>query len=232
MRPAQAARSRFGRHPFRPIRLRLERLENRSVPAQITWDGGPTGNGTNWLDPTNWRDTNGNDVLPGANDDVTIASTGSNPTIAVGASTAVRSITSSRNLDLTAGTLTVGATANQFATLILDGGTFSPADGASLIGGDLKGPGQFTNVVGLTLTVTKTQFDATVVNNGTLVAHGTVPFNGGVAAAAGSTLRVQGDAANGIANIVFPAASPTAAHWSYPACWRPTPPRSPSTAAR
>src|SRR5439155_9237755 len=51
---------------------------------------------------------------------------------------------------------------------------------------------------------TNTDFDATVVNNGTLVVHGTAHFNGGVAAPSGSTLRVQGDAANGAANVVFP----------------------------
>src|SRR5438552_12960769 len=110
MRPAQPVRPRPGRCPLRPTRLRLERLEDRTVPAQVAWDGGPTGSGTNWLDPANWRDAQGNDVLPGAGDDVTLGSTGSSPTVVVGGSTAVRSITSGRNIQLTGGTLAVGAT--------------------------------------------------------------------------------------------------------------------------
>jgi hypothetical protein len=190
---------------FRLTRLRLELLEDRSVPAAIAWDGGPTGNGTNWLDPTNWRDTNGNDVLPGPNDDVTIGATGSNPTVVLGGDTAVRSVTTNgHKVQLTGGTLTVGATVNKFTTLILDGGTFNPADGASLTGSDITGTGTFTNPAGRTLTATSTDFDATVVNNGTLVAHGTVHFNGGVSAPANSLLRVQGDATNGTANVIFP----------------------------
>jgi hypothetical protein len=62
------------RRSFRP---RLEVLEDRAVPAMIAWDGGPTGNGTDWLDATNWA----GDVQPGAADDVTLGSTGGNPTI-------------------------------------------------------------------------------------------------------------------------------------------------------
>jgi hypothetical protein len=46
----------------------LEQLEDRTVPAMIVWDGGPTGQGTNWLDPANWV----GDVLPGPNDDAVI----------------------------------------------------------------------------------------------------------------------------------------------------------------
>ena len=57
----------------------FEALEGRAAPAIIAWDGGPTGNGTDWLDPVNWA----GDVLPGAGDDVFIGSTGSNPTIKI-----------------------------------------------------------------------------------------------------------------------------------------------------
>lgn len=48
--------------------MRLERLEDRTVPATILWDGGPTGQGTNWLEPVNWV----GDMLPGPNDDAVI----------------------------------------------------------------------------------------------------------------------------------------------------------------
>src|SRR5262245_31335068 len=141
MRPTQPKRPRLGGRRFRSTYLRLERLEDRAVPAAITWDGGPTGNGTNWLDAANWRDAGGNDVLPGAGDDVTVDATGSSPIVVLGGSTAVRSITSTRTLQLTGGTLTLGATANRFYLLTLDGGTLSPADGASFTGGTIRGPG-------------------------------------------------------------------------------------------
>jgi len=51
------------------IRLHVDQLELRAVPAVIAWDGGPTGMGTNWLDRVNWV----GDVLPGANDDAVVA---------------------------------------------------------------------------------------------------------------------------------------------------------------
>ena len=49
--------------------LRLDRLEDRTVPTAIQWSGGPNGTGSNWLDPSNWA----GGVLPGPNDDVVIA---------------------------------------------------------------------------------------------------------------------------------------------------------------
>src|SRR4051794_29353440 len=42
------AMSRPGR-PFRPRVLDVQRLEDRTLPATIAWDGGPTGNGTDWI---------------------------------------------------------------------------------------------------------------------------------------------------------------------------------------
>src|SRR5688572_5104883 len=109
IRPAQPLRPRRGGRRFRSTYLRLERLDDRAVPAVIAWDGGPTGNGTHWLDAANWRDAAGIDALPTAADDVTLDATGASPTIVLGNSTAVRSITSTRALQLTGGTLTLGA---------------------------------------------------------------------------------------------------------------------------
>src|SRR5437764_14975482 len=101
----------------RPARRpRLEALEVRAAPAVIQWDGGPTGNGTDWLDPVNWA----GDVRPAAGDDAALGPTGSSPEIIVGA-TAVRTVSSTRALRLT-GTLTVGAALSSFADLTFAGG--------------------------------------------------------------------------------------------------------------
>ena len=50
----------------------LDHLEDRTVPSTIQWSGGPTGTGTNWLEPTNWV----GGAVPGANDDAVIAALG------------------------------------------------------------------------------------------------------------------------------------------------------------
>ena len=80
------------RDPVWPSRrwrkLRVERLEARDLPAFILWDGGPGGNGTDWLTAVNWL----GDVLPGPTDDVDIFDSGMNPTITLGANTEVRSV--------------------------------------------------------------------------------------------------------------------------------------------
>src|SRR5262245_49644182 len=108
----------------RPVRPRLERLEGRAVPATVVWDGGPTGNGTDWLDPVNWQ----GDVLPGPGDDAQVGPTGNSPEIVVGA-TAVRSASSTRAIRL-AGPLTVGAATSSFADLTLAGGTLDAQNNA------------------------------------------------------------------------------------------------------
>src|SRR5438067_2374544 len=123
-----------------PYRPRLECLEPRCAPAVVSWDGGPTGNGTNWLDAINWRDAQGNDVLPGAADDVSIGSTGTNPAITIGANTAVRSVSSSRAIQVYGGALAIGAALSSFSTLTLNGGTLDPASGATLSGSTVNVP--------------------------------------------------------------------------------------------
>src|SRR5262249_33310010 len=151
--------------PAVPVRLRLEPLEDRSVPAVVSWDGGPSGTGTNWLDPVNWV----GDQLPGPNDDAVIAGTGTE--ITIGGSTSVHSVVVGvpRNVRLTAGTLSVGAAPSKFYDLALDGGTLDAADGATLAASPfglsyIEGPGAFTNPAGRTLTLQGVVLTAPVVN--------------------------------------------------------------------
>src|SRR5687767_1866145 len=72
----------------------FEALETRTLFANVLWDGGPTGNGTNFLDPVNWA----SDSLPTALDTAIIGATGTSPNIAIPSGTpAVQNIQSSRN---------------------------------------------------------------------------------------------------------------------------------------
>jgi len=111
------------------LRPRLELLEDRTVPSTIAWDGGPTGNGTDWLDPVNWV----GDVLPGATDDVTIGNTGNNPTISLSATTAVGGFANSRSLTVS-GLLSVNGGGSNIGTIngaaLQLGGTFANAGGS------------------------------------------------------------------------------------------------------
>ena len=91
-------------------------LEPRMMFANVNWDGGPTGNGTDFLTPANWA----GDALPLAADTAIIGATGTSPTITISGTPAVQTITSSRNLQLTGGTLS--------------GGTLGLSGGASLLG--------------------------------------------------------------------------------------------------
>jgi hypothetical protein len=152
--------------------MRLERLEDRTVPATISWDGGPTGQGTNWLDAVNWA----GDVLPGLNDDAVIglASQGQPANVTLTGTAAVHSAT------VTAGTISInpngvydwGGGALSVDSLSQSGGTIS-------VGclGILTVNGSFSQTGGF-LVVTA----ADVVTGGPLYSHiqvgGTVALGG------------------------------------------------------
>src|SRR5207244_213016 len=131
--------------------------EDRTAPAQITWDGGPTGNGTDWLNPVNWnyRDPQGqdHDALPGPGDDASIGGTGTNPVILLNGNAAVHSVNSNRVVRITGGALALGAATSSFSNLTLAGGTLDPADGAALANSTINGPTALTIPAGRTLTL-------------------------------------------------------------------------------
>src|SRR5262245_27425376 len=66
---------------------RVEVLEDRTLPAQIAWDGG--GDGFSWNDPANWSENQ----LPGAGDDVTVNVAGDLTVRVNGTPAPVRSLT-------------------------------------------------------------------------------------------------------------------------------------------
>src|SRR5215207_3466482 len=70
MHLARVARRLRMRQTLRPRRAILEPLERRTLFAAVAWDG--LGDGVRWSDPLNWN----TDQVPGADDDVTIARSG------------------------------------------------------------------------------------------------------------------------------------------------------------
>lgn len=129
------------------LRHGLQQLEDRAAPAVIAWDGGPTGNGTDWTDPINWV----GDAVPGTTDDVILAATASNPTIVLRSDALVRSVVNDRSLSIVGdglganGALMVNAgfANNGLLALTSEGGAFTPS--VTLAGGSL------TNAAGGTL---------------------------------------------------------------------------------
>jgi hypothetical protein len=120
--------------------LRLEPLESRRVLAAVSWDG--LGDGVNWSDPINWS----NNALPTSADDVTI-NVGTTITHASGSNT-IRSLTATKNLTLSGGSITVttgastisGAlTVSNLASLVSSGATavFTASGAVTLNGASL-----------------------------------------------------------------------------------------------
>lgn len=106
-------RDGFGAHTS------FEGLEPRLVLSAISWDGGPTGEGTDWHDPANWA----GDVLPADGDDVTI-DVAADPLILYSSGTlSLNSLTTTEDVRVTGGDLGVTGVADIDATLSLQGGT-------------------------------------------------------------------------------------------------------------
>jgi hypothetical protein len=174
-------------------RFVLERLEDRTVPAQIFWSGGSGGNGTDWLTAGNWV---GN-AVPGPNDDAVLNPTGTSPTISLASSTTVKSVSCNRNLQVTGSQtiLTVGTGTNNtvFLNLQLAAGTvLNLTDGTVVSQSTISGAGS-VNVSGpATATLTGATTVAASVNvsaGGTMIVGGST-LGGTTIVASGSTLRV------------------------------------------
>lgn len=127
------------------VRCAVQSLESRRMFATVNWDGGPSGEGTNFLDPVNWA----GDALPLAADTAVIGATGSSPTITLSGTPAVQTITSSRNLRMTGGTLS--------------GGTLAFSGGAALLASNSSGT--LSNIA-ITGDVLLNSQDSSVILNG------------------------------------------------------------------
>ena len=125
----------------RPI-LRIESLEPRMVLATVTWDGDV---GANWASALNWDGGAGNftwlsaanwsgDTVPTSGDDAVIPDLVGTPTIHIGTSTSVRSVTSAEKILVNSGTWTVAQNSSLNAGLDIGGATLS-VGGVFTIGG-------------------------------------------------------------------------------------------------
>jgi hypothetical protein len=125
-------------------RMALEHLEQRTLLAIVTWDGG--GGDFNWNNALNWS----GDTLPGAGDDVTIGEAFSAITVVHNSgSTSINHITSHATLSITDG-----------SQLSLDAP--STLHGISFIGG-----ARLARAADVTIT------DSATINNGWLEVSGT-----------------------------------------------------------
>ena len=124
---------RVAREVRSSVRFVCQSLESRTLLANVVWDGGPTGNGTDFLAAVNWV----GDALPLAADTATVGATGTSPTITISGTPAVQTVNTSRIIQLTGGTISGGTwTLSSGATLngSSSGGTLSSV---ALSGGDL-----------------------------------------------------------------------------------------------
>jgi hypothetical protein len=230
LRRGRPSKPRPGRKPFRPW---LDALEDRCVPAMITWGnplGGDFGTASNWV---------GN-VLPGPNDTAVIPNGPNGNGIVVTYNGTMSSDTlvvgnlslngSNSTLDLVGGTLHVSGTlsetgtdVNHQFTTIVDGGTLFAQAALNLNlskltvnSGALMAPGAVSITNGSTFTLNSGAITyATTLQNSTLnlgpsisgtatfICQGSCTLNGNVPA--GVTLWVQGSGAGGNALLTIAA---------------------------
>lgn len=122
----------------------IEPLEPRQFLATVSWDGGA---GTNsWHDAANWS----GDVLPGAGDDVVIDAGPASLTVVHSQNVVsfVRSITSTRGVSLSGGTIAPSVSWVQSGPFVMSGGTITGVGhlyvraGMTWSGGTMTGAGR------------------------------------------------------------------------------------------
>jgi hypothetical protein len=111
---------------FRP-QWGLMALEDRRLLSSVFWSNS---HGGDWDNPINWS----TDKVPGASDDVTINVPGITVTHALGNQDAVHSLTSQDALNISSGSLSIGAASTISKTLSLSGATLSLAGNLTVSG--------------------------------------------------------------------------------------------------
>jgi hypothetical protein len=158
-------------HRFKTLRSHnsFELLEPRRLLASIAWDGGPTKDGTNLLDPVNWA----GDVLPGPADHVTIQAVGT-PTLTLNGDLTVLSLLATDRVRIDAGTLHVLTTGN------MQSGGGITLNGGTLRGGTWQGSG-LVATVNVNNRLVDAKFPPATFNGGSLIIGGTTTFTSMIA---------------------------------------------------
>lgn len=139
-----------------PVRLgrrrpQLELLEDRLVPAVVTWVGGSG----DWDTPSHWSTGS----LPTPADDVLINTPSVTVTHSQSANDSVRTLTSRALLDFSAGSLSLETTSTLSAGLIFSGGTLTGPGNLTILrkldwtGGTMSGSGATTLAPGCTVSI-------------------------------------------------------------------------------
>jgi YD repeat-containing protein len=151
--------------------LHVERLEDRCVPAAISW---VNAGGGDWDTASNWNLNR----LPVAGDQVTISQAGITVTHSVADTDAMTSLSCNASLSISAGSLTVTAgttigSSTTSADLTISGGTLSL--GNSTVNGNLVVTGGTLSGAG-----TVNVFGQTIWTGGTMSGSGTTSARGGL----------------------------------------------------
>ncbi len=164
----------------------------------VVWDGGPTGNGTDWHIASNWN----HDKLPVSTDDVFINTA---KTVALNASATIKSLNCATSLTQIGGTLTISAASYVNGAWVLDSncilsgaGDLTLSGNSTWSGGNIIGSGKLRIAAGATLAITTNgfrQYARQVENSGTVVWSGANGVDTGAGASwtnlAGSSFDAQ-----------------------------------------
>ena len=169
------------------VRSAIELLERRALLSAVSWTGG--GDGVHWGDANNWS----THALPGTSDDVTINAV---PATVVQVNTgtdSVNSLTSSNQILLKGGTLTLAA-ASQVTQLNFSSGTLSGAGNLTVTGtlnwsgGTMTGTG--TTIVPSAGSLTVPSGDVAIQR--IVEIDGTASYTGGRLRFLNGTLNING----------------------------------------
>ncbi|MBX7104475.1 MAG: hypothetical protein K1X57_10365 [Gemmataceae bacterium] len=148
-------------------------LDDRIVPAVMSWTGGPLGLGTNWFDAGNWDIVGTVPVqhaVPGLGDDAILSAEnpGGPSTVFVNGAAGVRSLNLVRNLSIT-GSFTMGGGLFNYGHYQLNGGTLDILNGSSLQNLTITGSDTQTIEAGRTVSLYATSISLPLTNYGTVV---------------------------------------------------------------
>ncbi len=196
-----------GRNHRRTRRLGLEHLEKRALLSTFTWVSDVDGS---FLDPSKWRDQNGNSGVPGPSDNAQIGF--GNITVTVPSSVAVNSLSDSATLHIETGatlTLANAAASSTIGPLILDnGGTLQMNGGVTTLNATSTITGAFNVAPSATLDIggpVQADSGTTFLGSGLYDVAGTLDINANLSGPANLELD-SGSINTATSSVVFSSA--------------------------